>query len=230
MQQRYYDPGIGVFLSIDPISANRNPLAQFNRYRYANSNPYKFYDPDGRESREGIGCTGSRVGCPGGTQGAPQNSVGYRRSFESAMRGIAGHQEIAKDIQRGLPDAEVKTERRSYNPFSKKFYRIDVMVRVNENSPWMVFEIKPLTGLTDSPAKNASADRQLRNYISTLRANNIRAEVGNWDSLFSESTRVAYRPAGTLGGVSVGGSYLYGPSPNQPGIIEYQVGVYPFSP
>ena len=53
MQQRYYDPGLGVFLSADPVTAYINPTEQFNRYRYANSNPFRFADPDGRQARPG---------------------------------------------------------------------------------------------------------------------------------------------------------------------------------
>ncbi|SFV29103.1 RHS repeat-associated core domain-containing protein [Pseudoxanthomonas sp. YR558] len=49
MQQRYYDPGIGTFLSVDPVTALGAPIGQFHRYRYANGNPYKFTDPDGRQ-------------------------------------------------------------------------------------------------------------------------------------------------------------------------------------
>ncbi len=45
MQQRYYDPLAGRFLSVDPIEAN---AASFNRYWYANNNPYGNIDPDGR--------------------------------------------------------------------------------------------------------------------------------------------------------------------------------------
>jgi RHS repeat-associated protein len=48
MQQRYYDPQVGLFLSVDPVTAYSNPLGMFNRYWYANNNPYKFTDPDGR--------------------------------------------------------------------------------------------------------------------------------------------------------------------------------------
>ncbi len=48
MQQRYYDPVIGRFLSMDPVTADANTGGNFNRYWYANNNPYKFTDPDGR--------------------------------------------------------------------------------------------------------------------------------------------------------------------------------------
>jgi RHS repeat-associated protein len=48
MQQRYYDPQIGRFLSVDPVTAISTGGASFNRYWYANNSPYKFTDPDGR--------------------------------------------------------------------------------------------------------------------------------------------------------------------------------------
>ncbi|MCI1131115.1 D-Ala-D-Ala carboxypeptidase family metallohydrolase [Stenotrophomonas maltophilia] len=53
MQQRYMDPQLGVFLSVDPVTAYEQPAGQFNRYRYANGNPYKFTDPDGRQAVPG---------------------------------------------------------------------------------------------------------------------------------------------------------------------------------
>ena len=49
MQQRYYDPSIGRFLSVDPVTAYEKPLTNFNRYVYGLNNPYKFTDPDGRD-------------------------------------------------------------------------------------------------------------------------------------------------------------------------------------
>src|SRR3546814_584484 len=49
MQQRYYDPSVGRFISTDPIAARSGSRGQFNRYWYANNNPYKFIDPDGRK-------------------------------------------------------------------------------------------------------------------------------------------------------------------------------------
>src|SRR5699024_2663698 len=55
MQQRYYDPEIGMFLSVDPVTAYSNPIGQFHRYRYANNNPYGFTDPDGRNALTAFG-------------------------------------------------------------------------------------------------------------------------------------------------------------------------------
>jgi filamentous hemagglutinin len=48
MQQRYYDPVAGRFLSIDPVLTDANTGSSFNRYVYANNSPYKYLDPDGR--------------------------------------------------------------------------------------------------------------------------------------------------------------------------------------
>ena len=53
MQARYYDPVVGRFYSNDPVDAlghmqRGNSIAHgFNRYAYANNNPYKYTDPDG---------------------------------------------------------------------------------------------------------------------------------------------------------------------------------------
>ncbi len=50
MQQRYYDPSIGRLLSVDPVTPYEKPITNFNRYVYALNNPYRFTDPDGRDS------------------------------------------------------------------------------------------------------------------------------------------------------------------------------------
>jgi len=55
MQQRYYDPQIGRFLSVDPVTAYEKPITNFNRYAYAFNNPYKFTDPDGRNGVTAFG-------------------------------------------------------------------------------------------------------------------------------------------------------------------------------
>lgn len=40
------------WLSVDPVEANANNGQNFNRYYYANNNPYRFTDPDGRQAAE----------------------------------------------------------------------------------------------------------------------------------------------------------------------------------
>ncbi len=45
---RWYDPRIGRFLGIDPAGFDPQNPQSFNRYAYANNNPYGFVDPDGR--------------------------------------------------------------------------------------------------------------------------------------------------------------------------------------
>jgi RHS repeat-associated protein len=52
MQQRYYDQSVGRFLSVDPVAADASSGTNFNRYKYAANNPYRFIDPDGRLDRE----------------------------------------------------------------------------------------------------------------------------------------------------------------------------------
>ncbi len=48
MQQRYYDPVAGRFLSVDPVTTSDKDGQSFNRYNYANNSPYRFKDPDGK--------------------------------------------------------------------------------------------------------------------------------------------------------------------------------------
>ncbi|MDP3614975.1 MAG: RHS repeat-associated core domain-containing protein, partial [Rubrivivax sp.] len=50
MQQRYYDPIAGRFLSVDPVVTDASSGSHFNRYVYAENNPHKYVDPDGRDS------------------------------------------------------------------------------------------------------------------------------------------------------------------------------------
>jgi len=55
MQARYYDPVIGRFYSNDPVDAStfisKGNVQGFNRYAYANNNPYKYVDLDGNNPR-----------------------------------------------------------------------------------------------------------------------------------------------------------------------------------
>jgi len=45
---RYYDPVVGRFMGVDPKAFSAEDIYSFNRYAYANDNPHKFVDPDGK--------------------------------------------------------------------------------------------------------------------------------------------------------------------------------------
>jgi RHS repeat-associated protein len=49
---RWYEPEIGRFLSPDPVQFRKDNSLSFNRYAYANNNPYRYLDPDGREAAQ----------------------------------------------------------------------------------------------------------------------------------------------------------------------------------
>lgn len=51
---RYYDPMVGRFMAVDPVGVDPESPASFNRYAYANDNPMRFFDPDGRMSDDAI--------------------------------------------------------------------------------------------------------------------------------------------------------------------------------
>jgi len=52
MQQRYYDPDGMHFLSMDPVDASSSNGSNLDRYWYANDNPYRYTDPDGRVGKD----------------------------------------------------------------------------------------------------------------------------------------------------------------------------------
>jgi RHS repeat-associated protein len=60
MQQRYYEPIAGRFLSVDPITTDVQTGRKFNRYVYGANNPYRFVDPDGLDEIDLLG--GPQVG------------------------------------------------------------------------------------------------------------------------------------------------------------------------
>ncbi len=51
MQQRYYEPLAGRFLSVDPVTTDAKTGGHINRYVYGENSPYKFKDPDGQAAQ-----------------------------------------------------------------------------------------------------------------------------------------------------------------------------------
>ena len=124
MQQRYYDPLAGRFLSVDPVTTDTKTGDHFNRYAYADNNPYKFIDPDGRNPviaaivRILLGVGGKEAAKAVGREGA-RDAAGAARAEGAAARS-EGAQGTAGGDRAGKPftpagKEQVKSENATQN-------------------------------------------------------------------------------------------------------------------
>ncbi|MBB2806655.1 hypothetical protein XarbCFBP7604_19840 [Xanthomonas arboricola] len=97
MQQRYYDGVTGRFMSVDPLQANGGDGSNFNRYVYANNNPYSYIDPDGR-------APSSEILYGGGGRG--DGSVSAKSEINNLQND--GSRKFAKGTEQGRLNAALK--------------------------------------------------------------------------------------------------------------------------
>jgi len=88
MQQRYYDPAVGRFLSVDPVTSLDGGQQHFNRYDYAYNSPYKFTDPDGRCPM----CAGFAIGAGIDIAVQVASNMAQGQDFGDAVSNINGTQ------------------------------------------------------------------------------------------------------------------------------------------
>lgn len=94
MQARYYDPLIARFYTNDPVGFAGSSHS-FNRYAYANNNPYKYVDPDGEFVTVPLAGFGALVGGIGAglaalVNGGTMEQVAIAASAGVVIGGIAG--------------------------------------------------------------------------------------------------------------------------------------------
>ncbi|SDD91833.1 RHS repeat-associated core domain-containing protein [Aquimonas voraii] len=89
MKARYYDPVAMRFISPDPVYVNLSTGGNFNRYWYANNNPYTYTDPDGREAGCGTRVQGGATSHCSST-GVPTVSDTNRTNVEKLPRIVDG--------------------------------------------------------------------------------------------------------------------------------------------
>jgi RHS repeat-associated protein len=59
LHNRYYDPQIGRFISVDPVGYMDGDVQSFNRYAYAANNPFRFRDENGAWAEDAVIATAS---------------------------------------------------------------------------------------------------------------------------------------------------------------------------
>ncbi|MET7143349.1 RHS repeat-associated core domain-containing protein [Xanthomonas sp. PPL139] len=213
MQQRYYDQAIGVFLSVDPVAASFSPSVSFNRYRYGNSNPYKFTDPDGRDSiMVGYGeirryidgsCDGDVVRCMGLSAGGD---------------GQAGN----KSSVTTMPTMEVTARKPKPDPYKVMAAGIRAI-----NSGRLAAEglmklglagPSSVTGVGTVPGVIGAASGSWNLYSSFTNYKNARQLLN--ESYTTDSTNYTWRQKLTT--VVVGGAYPFGTLSDDPGEPMYK--------
>lgn len=91
MVARYYDPAAGRFLSTDPALTDAKNGTNFSRYAYANNNPYKYIDPDGREARDiEIDCMPGNCTTYGGPSRSGPGEWTAPTKLGAVLGGVAG--------------------------------------------------------------------------------------------------------------------------------------------
>lgn len=108
MQARYYDPVIGRFYSNDPVDAaahlgTQNGIHGFNRYAYANNNPYKFIGPDGRQSYDFTGLSMAEYGIkiPNEMKGQEMTKEHVQRAPKAIVDNLGGPEFFKSVVQAG---------------------------------------------------------------------------------------------------------------------------------
>jgi RHS repeat-associated protein len=130
MGARYYDPVLGRFTGIDPREVNPFDAHSFNRYAYANNNPYRYVDPDGKMS-VGIAALAVLTALVVGAKLADNQSARNQQQASEVTRGLARmydrvfNPEVESDkampsASGGNPNAYAKPPKNAYDPNGPK--------------------------------------------------------------------------------------------------------------
>ncbi|MCP5006429.1 MAG: hypothetical protein GY941_21195 [Planctomycetes bacterium] len=86
---RWYDSNTGRFMGIDPVGyTSKNDIMSFNRYLYANNNPYKYVDPNGEFIFTAIAIASFAYSAYDGYQsGGASGAIAEASGFNDAVAG-----------------------------------------------------------------------------------------------------------------------------------------------
>ncbi|MDG4556293.1 MAG: RHS repeat-associated core domain-containing protein [Candidatus Contendobacter sp.] len=94
---RYYSPQLGRFMGIDPKAVDPGDPHSFNRYAYANNNPYKYVDPDGRGPEVAVLFVMVHMAAGAVLGGGTNAAIQYYETGEVQWSGVGGVLDAAGD-------------------------------------------------------------------------------------------------------------------------------------
>ncbi|MEJ6002994.1 RHS repeat domain-containing protein [Paucibacter soli] len=157
MQQRYYDPIAGRFLSVDPVMTDAATGKSFGRYHYGENNPYKFVDSDGRaphlidEDRGGVRAGSADLLSARGLDGGPvRQSVQTSRANLVEARNELSQRAATREAKRL---ADIPT---SQQPVSQTSGRAQDGTQVGRQQ---TFEVPKAGGGTEAKSVQVSRDQ-----------------------------------------------------------------------
>lgn len=139
---RWYDPESGRFMGVDPVGVVPGIVLSYNRYIYANNNPYGYVDPNGKTPklisgspepfswRLDSGTAGSGAGGYGGYRGWSQASPSQMRS----LRGGGGRIQSPKSQLEKNRAAGESYHKRALEEVKKKLTDVEKEVTVKTES------------------------------------------------------------------------------------------------
>jgi RHS repeat-associated protein len=206
---RWYEPELGRFLSVDPLQFRDDNLFSFNRYAYANGNPYKYVDPDGRDS---ISITGT-IHVPGsllhllGVSEVPVSgfSGGIAVSFPGPWSpdagfdfGLVGGANIpAVDVGLGKASVDIGYNKGSFADLSGDSVEVSATVgRYNAGINWDA-DSGELTGVKAGRGVGLGGlSKTLQNSIDRLKNGQVRSAL---KSIINNNATMTYQKNGAIG-------------------------------
>lgn len=176
MQQRYYDPMIGRFLSVDPVTVNTVTGEDFNRYAYGDNNPYVNVDPDGRSwinalkaAWQGVKWVASKVAPKAAPKAAPKtapkpapSATPKKPPNPDGSKGKPDHQEKVAELKKKAEGEtregeRVLTERKIQRDDSNR--NPDVQIVGEDGKTRKIFEAERRPGSKRNVDREAEYDR-----------------------------------------------------------------------
>lgn len=156
MKARYYDPVAMRFISPDPVYVDLSMGENFNRYWYANNNPYTYVDPDGQAAKLAAIPIGVGIWCAtrGSTlcqQAATKTATVVRSAF------LGGR--LLTEIQDSPPDSVGDSSDDSGIPPSAGYGPEEESGQQNRSEPQQGRESRDRTPHGEERAQQARHDR-----------------------------------------------------------------------